>query len=48
MKLKEIEMALDLWDSFDDEDDSNDFNLGQVKEVSGSTEAAYAENKLST
>ncbi len=41
-------MALDLWDSFDDEDDSNDFNLGQVKEVSGSTEAAYAENKLST
>ena len=41
-------MALDLWDSFDDEDNSNDFNLGQVKEVSGSTEAAYAENKLST
>lgn len=48
MKLKEIKMALDLWDSFDDEDNSNDFNLGQVKEVSGSTEAAYAENKLST
>lgn len=41
-------MALDLWDAFEDEDDNNDFNLGQVKEVSGSTEAAYAENKLST
>lgn len=41
-------MALDLWDSFDDDSEDNDFNLGQVKEVSGSTEAAYAENKLST
>lgn len=42
-------MSLDLWDAFDDEDSGdNDFQLGQVKEVSGSTEAAYAENKLST
>ena len=41
-------MALDLWAAFDEDGDDNDFNLGQVKEVSGSTEAAYAENKLST
>lgn len=40
-------MALDLWDAFEDDGDDG-FELGQVKEVSGSTEAAYAENKLST
>lgn len=41
-------MSLDLWADFDDESESNsNFNLGQVKEVSGDTEAAYNENKLS-
>ena len=41
-------MTLDLWASFDEDNDDDSFNLGQVKEVSGSTEAAYAENALST